>query len=744
MKSIYFSKFYLILPLLCIIFLTLTLSACGVPLSAPSITISVNYVVSWSSVVGAGSYEVNLNDHTYTTDNTSFDISPYLSAGDYTVKVKAIPASGSFFKTNSEYSNEIKFGFSNEKMIEPSNFEISVKNNYVILSWDYALTGATFNIRFAKTGTSNYQYVTATESPFDLTSYFTEGGSYEISIRTAGYSTKQPSDYVSSLTINFEKQLDVPNITNFSSNIVQWEPVVGASGYNVTILGSQKSYFTSNTTVDISKFDNYNETFNTIYIQSVGSESNFTKNSIFSDGYVYFNEFNTTKANDLDLFILGQNFDLYVDTQNELDLLIQYLLFYRLNKIEFYFASSWAETTSTDACLQFIKYAFDNYPEISSLSRKTTIRSLGTLNKFILEIDYFNPAQPQTVISGDYIVVQDENTQPQSYPSSNNLRESDYNNFAIFNSTEWANVYTGEQLFQVLQQGIKPIFVGSESAGEILFDVACEILRKICTDSMSDYQKVKAIYEWICFNNKYDHNTADFSSELESIINSVKDSDDIAKYSKQLWNCRAFYLEGMFLDDGQAVCDGIAKAFSTLCNIEGISCYKVNGTAVQKSGSSTTTSGHAWNKVKISNITDTWYTVDCTWGDNWSSSANNPNYITEKLAYEYFMLNDEIFKNTSQNNYHIESYPDKDVASFVNYNFNYNNNSYDLYTDTVNELSAQISLFTEQENCFSIAILSSLNFMLKSYLPTNWESDQLYSFNSGLKTYYVYMIYYKN
>ena len=78
------------------------------------------------------------------------------------------------------------------------------------------------------------------------------------------------------------------------------------------------------------------------------------------------------------------------------------------------------------------------------------------------------------------------------------------------------------------------------------------------------------------------------------------------------------------LENGVAVCNGIAKTFVVLCGIEGITAVKVNGTV---SGDA-----HAWNKVLIN---EKWYIVDSTWS-NRKTTENGKN--VEKFSHEYLFL----------------------------------------------------------------------------------------------------------
>lgn len=707
------------------------LSGCGSKLIAPRVSLSANYLLSWASVSGAASYEIDINGTTYSTQSESFDISPYIYSGEYSVKVRALPSPMDIFTKGSDYSNEITFSFSSEKMSSVTGFNLETKNNSLIASWDYPLTDVQFNIRVAPTGTTNYKYLTTKNHSCDLQSIVDGGGYVDVAVRVVGYNLKQPSDYSEEKSILFTKLLSAPKFSTTIGNNLSWNSVGNAVSYNVNLLGSNAVYNTTSTSINISTLNGYNPNgINVVYVQSVGSDANHTKTSNFGNGYAKFNFSSQQEASNITASILGTSFDFCVNSQTEMNALLRYTLFYRMESVKFYMPdnSVWYNSVTRKKA---ISTAFDSYPEIMCVTQSSaTDTILVTLN-----INYYDTTTPLTVAAGDYEVTQESSVTPQNYAPNGKKRANDFSSFKITTNNKGTLVaYTGEQLFQILSAGYMPIFVGENTTAKQLYNQMCNVLREIVCDDMTDFQKVLAIYEWVCYTNKYDHNLSDLSAELES---KMDDSLDSLEYSKQLWDLRGFYLEGMFFDDGQAVCDGIAKAFASLCSIEGIECYKVNGQAIQKSGFTTSSGGHAWNKVKISNIVDTWYAVDCTWGDNWSGDYD----ITEILAYDYFMNTDEIFEDSHLNQYHQENYPNTDVAEFKNYTFTDGGKTYDLYVSSKADLNTEISFLSNSYDCFSIAVLNTIDSFVKDYLKTGQKAYKLYNTLYNGRIYNVYMIY---
>ena len=174
--------------------------------------------------------------------------------------------------------------------------------------------------------------------------------------------------------------------------------------------------------------------------------------------------------------------------------------------------------------------------------------------------------------------------------------------FPVDKLTRTAQVAYSDELYLAVQSGVKPIPMPGSPAEDV-YAQARKILRSICTDDMTDAEKAHAIYDWIMWQVTYD-----------TPATRVSKGEDLA----------AYYLEGVFGDGATAfggvkyrpyaVCDGMSKAYSLMCNIEGIPCVRVVGEA--GAGSSSPAGGHAWNKVFVRGE---WYVVDCTWGDTTSA-----------------------------------------------------------------------------------------------------------------------------
>ena len=107
----------------------------------------------------------------------------------------------------------------------------------------------------------------------------------------------------------------------------------------------------------------------------------------------------------------------------------------------------------------------------------------------------------------------------------------------------------------------------------------------LITPVMSDYDKARVYFDWICGQCRYDYDCDD---------NSMSHSG---------YNVFAV---------GLAVCDGYTAAYNLLLKLEGISCTTIS------------TESHIWTIATLDGVE---YHIDTTWGD-W----------TEPAAYRYFAM----------------------------------------------------------------------------------------------------------
>ena len=132
-----------------------------------------------------------------------------------------------------------------------------------------------------------------------------------------------------------------------------------------------------------------------------------------------------------------------------------------------------------------------------------------------------------------------------------------------------------------------------------------EALDSLALSGKTDYQKVKAIHDYICDNTDYDY------ENLENDAHKIK-----------------FTAYGA-LCTGKAVCQGYAVAFYRMCKEAGLPVRIITG--IGNGGP------HAWNIVKIGNNARTsgkYYNIDCTWDGQ-----------DQQTYHKYFLLNEKDFED---------------------------------------------------------------------------------------------------
>lgn len=320
----------------------------------------------------------------------------------------------------------------------------------------------------------------------------------------------------------------------------------------------------------------------------------------------------------------------YITSKEELKNLILFVLENKIAEIKFYAGYSTPETVKKDVS------DVRDCVEESGIIPGYSLEIDG--NEFTIKFRFFadEAGLIPTVNSPEYDAPDDftdavQNTY--SKPHYDNVKKT--RNFYIDGVKETMSVSTSNMLYKAVAWGYKPVFMGAQADNlKQIYDNAKDALSYIVSDEMSEYEKVHAIYDYIIYNVRYDHDCA--NAEDKYVSGNLSLNEKMKYYG--------YYLEGIFLDkfykkDMHAVCDGKSKAFVLMCGIEGITAVRISGEA---SSDGKNFGGHAWNKVLL-DLNGTgdkeWYFVDTTWGDVGDDSK-------EFLSHAYFLLSDDEVKNT--------------------------------------------------------------------------------------------------
>lgn len=324
----------------------------------------------------------------------------------------------------------------------------------------------------------------------------------------------------------------------------------------------------------------------------------------------------------------------YITSKEELKNLILFVLENKIAEITFYAGYSTPETVKND--VSEVRDCVEESGIIPGYSLETS----G--NEFTIKFRFFadEAGLIETVNSPEYDApdgFMDAVQNTYSKPHYDNVKKT--RNFYIDGVKETMSVSTSNMLYKAVAWGYKPVFMGSQAENlKQIYDNAKDALSYIVSDEMSEYEKVHAIYDYIIYNVRYDHDCA--NAEDKYVSGNLSLNEKMKYYG--------YYLEGIFLNkfykkDMHAVCDGKSKAFVLMCGIEGIAAVRISGKA---SSDGKNFGGHAWNKVLL-DLNGTgdkeWYFVDTTWGDVGDDSK-------EFLSHAYFLLSDDEVKNT-----HVEN-----------------------------------------------------------------------------------------
>lgn len=409
----------------------------------------------------------------------------------------------------------------------------------------------------------------------------------------------------------------------------------------------------------------------------------------------------------------------YITSKEELKNLILFVLENKIAEIKFYAGYARPETVENDVS------EVREYVEESGIIPGYSLKTSG--NEFTVKFRFFadEAGLIPTVNSPEYDAPDgfaDAVQNTYSKPHYDNVKKD--RNFYIDDVKETMSVSTSNMLYKAVAWGYKPVFMGSQADNlQQIYDNAKDALSDIVSDEMSEYEKVHAIYDYIIYNVRYDHDCA--NAEDAYVSGNLSLNEKMKYYG--------YYLEGIFLDkfykkDMHAVCDGKSKAFVLMCGIEGITAVRISGKA---SSDGQNFGGHAWNKVLLDlNGTGNkeWYFVDTTWGDVGDDSK-------EFLSHAYFLLSDDEVKNT-----HVENpghgYPKAEgkFDYFAHETYTSSGTEYN-YVITNKNLAAQQMARALKTLPKSTIVEFEFAFSLTKYAAENYAKEAMKASGRGLEGY---------
>lgn len=620
-------------------------------LDQPTNVVFADQKISFDPVLFASSYTVRVNDAEYVTNTTTMDLSTcFVVAQRYIICVKANANEQDFF-TDSEYSYAEPYDYY-LPLTKAKNITVSLISNTYRVDFDTVNNAGGYVLTLTNTDTGvSVTTDTISSLPCDITHYLTSAGNMTITVTALGvteYYTTSVSDVVSFTTEPLYASVVTGLSIKHTANAITavWDESDFSNGYRIELNGSlldAKYIGTSYTLTELF----LDEGTYVLKVSACGYGyylSSAVSTYRYDYTYTYRADFARHKV-----FMYGEYWDYDIDSYTNFMYVNWHQFLFRLGTTRLYISNVDAIIREYNA-LPNIKYQISTtsidtiriksltewtcalYPEYCSISD-----IIVTANGNIFTIKFTNQMANDCTATfreeyPDYVTT---STNPVNYSGGVKTytdRGYSWDEFAI-NARDEIVVSNSEQLFMVVQYGKQPVF-SKNCVAKTIYNNAKSILRQIIRNDMTDLEKIVAIFDWVQSTNVYDYELLEYTSNEGGLVSEVG-------------HYRDFYLEGILydLDNSLAVCDGIAKTFTLLCNMEGIDSIKVNGDAG---------GGHAWSKVKLDGV---WYFVDATWADKKYEGVEYP-------THWYFLESD------MRNSDHVIEYPtDAEFDALVDYDY---------------------------------------------------------------------------
>ena len=450
-----------------------------------------------------------------------------------------------------------------------------------------------------------------------------------------------------------------------------------------------------------------------------------------------------------DIYIFdGYINDCYIESVEELRNLVYYNFIYKITAQNIKLSPevaqlvySYSSANGTDMASRVQSAVMDCFNYFFE-TRDEYLLTVATLNsathQYCIKIGYKDAgllnssgqAEPDTGLIPPGYSYEDIEWEPYYETCNQVLRVNDpkyvgvkYDNFESDKHFLYTTVTTSEQLYWAVENKITPICPNNTTA-KTIYDTAKTVLNNIIADTMTDYEKALSIFDWINDNTSYD-----YYSLIDGCYNSAAGTIT-----------PAYYLEGVF-STGYAVCDGFSKAFSLLCNMEGIDCTRVVGYA----GTGSQLGGHAWNKVLLDvDTTDSigaeYYIVDITWTELKGSTYFEKGTVIgeEVTSHEYFLVNDEYVAEThypyskrDKFKYYLST---STFDYYANTKYTFDASQYGVVTNSeTHEYDAKIESDEDLEVMFRYMFVNNLEAM--EVLVTYNYIEQIYQASSEVDWY---------
>lgn len=620
-----------------------------------------------------------------------YDISSYfVSAQVYSVMVQALAPVSNISFVDSDFEAISVPKYVQLETINSDKIDIISRDGKYFLDFPTQTHAANYDVRIVNMTSEKEQIININSLPYDITNYIASKGEYRIYVKAKANTDlnylyvdaaesgnpyilekgKETLSVVSNISVG-EKDADANKI------LLTWTSVANADSYYINMYyqspNSKESVMTSEINVltnqlnigdyiskegkytfkikSVSSKDYESSAFSTFaYDHTITVKSDFERYKVFMNGSFYshyITSYEQLKNILWHYYLFNEN--TYKDPDTGFEYLFKIMLGTDIETLE----EQCQEENSgfdveTDDNGNFYEtkirlhivanYALSSYQEGVCLKGNVfnppTEISKSTGNYFEYNYTQQLKSDKTDVVAdyGDTIAVNPAKKFDQKSNELPTSQQRQNNNVFVIDAKEKVDVTTTEQLFMVVQYDKAPNFVGNCEVAQTVYNNCRSVLNTIINYSMTDYQKVEAIYNWLVANVEYNDN---FTRLMR--VNPYFNSTIAIDSTILMGDCKYNYLEGVFYDpaDRSAAANGFAKAFVLMCKIEGIDAVKVYGA---KDGYA-----HYWNKVYLdvtpNNGEDdgAWFTVDIASGFK-QICINATDYFAP--THKYFLVTD--------------------------------------------------------------------------------------------------------
>ena len=592
-----------------------------------------NGVISWDGIDDVDYYNLYLNDELIqeiSNTKTQTDVSNHLKeTALYEFRIEA--CSSFFINSNSTIVVDYNAG----RLQAPT---IYIVND--VLKWDSVDEAQYYELYIDGELIEDNLLVTS----YDLKTVCTESKSYNIVLKAkAAYKEESQS----SITYNNDEEIESLQITSTApeSYIIEFDNVNYADYYDIYLNNTLVETINSprGTTISYNyqnKLNNFKSTYTGDAVSITVCAKNNTYNTVnFSNSlFVYTKNQNANEY----YYVFDNYYDNYIDSYKELIYVNLYAAIFEIEvNLVLNYAYQSIETEINSASEEAYKF----------LASIWLTRSYS-YNENNVTISYINNYSPIITYSTGY-------TKGQNNPLWSNFVPQEVRGESLIKSDTNAislSVENSDMLYWALQFGARPVFSNSRASQNCknYYERAKAILNSILPNNATDYDKAYILAEYILANSWYDYSYNLVGSQYEKDV-------------------RFHFLEGFF-DDGLVVCDGYAKIYSLLCNMEGIKNYVISGLADKYDKNSR----HAWNKIYLDidglneEYSPNWYFVDLTWCDGVTLDGLNI------FTHNYFLLSDSNELITNRLTY--SNYYPTASSNFNYYKSNFNKLGQNLHS----------------------------------------------------------------